>query len=146
MFRTLLVSTVTALALAAPAVADAAPAETPAQAQTQAQKAAKITGTWTGKFDVTGSNAQDSGVILKIKKKGNKYKGTVTHKGFCSGTLKFKGRSGGYVKFTEHLTTSLKPGLVCTPTVELKVKRKGKKLKGVWSNNGQTANGIMRRG
>jgi len=145
MFRTLLVSAVTTLALAAPAVAaDAAPAE--AQKQAQAQKAAKITGTWTGKFDVTGSNNQDSGVILKIKKKGNKYKGTVTHKGFCAGTLQYKGKSGGYFKFTEKLTTSLKPGLECTPTVDLKVKRKGNKLKGVWSNNGATANGIMKRG
>lgn len=140
MIRTLLVSAVTALALAAPTVAaDAAPAEA------QAPKSAKITGTWTGSFDVTGSNNQDSGVVLKIQKKGNKYKGTVTHKGFCAGTLKFKGKSGGYFKFTEQLTTSLKPGLVCTPTVDLKVKRKGNKLKGVWTNNGATANGIMKR-
>ncbi|WP_426243994.1 hypothetical protein [Nocardioides sp. LHG3406-4] len=143
MIRTLLVSAVTTLALVAPAAAadastDAAPRE--------AQLAAGIAGTWTGGFDVTGSNAQDSGVVLKIKKKGNKYTGTVTHKGFCAGTLKFKGRSGGYFKFTEKLTKSLKPGLVCTPTVDLKVKRKGGKLKGVWSNNGQTANGTMRRG
>ncbi|MBA3781512.1 MAG: hypothetical protein H0X12_06620 [Nocardioides sp.] len=143
MFRTLLVSAVTALALAAPvAAADAAPAE----AQAQAQQAAKITGTWTGKFDVTGSNNQDSGVILKIKKRGNKYRGTVTHKGFCAGSLQYKGKSGGYFKFTEKLTKSLQPGLVCTPTVELKVKRKGNKLKGVWSNNGQNATGTMTRG
>ncbi len=141
MFRTLLVSAVTALALAAPvAAADAAPAEA------QAQQAAKITGTWTGKFDVTGSNNQDSGVILKIKKRGNKYRGTVTHKGFCAGSLQYKGKSGGYFKFTEKLTKSLQPGLVCTPTVELKVKRKGNKLKGVWSNNGQNATGTMTRG
>ena len=137
MIRTLLVSTVTTLALAAPVVAaDAAPAQ---------ERPRGITGTWTGSFDVTGSNSQDSGVVLKIKKKKNGYGGTVTHKGFCAGTLKFRGRSGGTYKFTERLTKSLRPGLVCTPTVELKVKLKGKKLQGVWSNNGQRAKGVLKR-
>lgn len=145
MLRTFIVSTVTALAVAAPVAAEAAPAAHSQQAA-QVQKAGKITGTWSGRFDVTGSNNQDSGVVLKIKKKNGTYKGTVTHKGFCAGTLQFKGRSGGYFRFTERLTKSLKPGLVCTPTVDLKVKRKGAKLKGVWSNNGQSANGTMKRG
>ena len=138
---TVVVTAVTSLGLVAPN-ALAAPAAAPAADR----QAGRVTGTWTGPFDVTGSNSQDSGVVLQIRRKHGTYRGTVTHKGFCAGRLAFKGREGRWFRFTEVLTTSLREGMVCTPEVELEVRRKGGRLLGVWSNNGQTARGTLRRG
>lgn len=134
---TLVVTATTALALAAPP-AVAAPAAD--------RQAGRITGTWSGPFDVTGSNGQDSGVVLEIRRTRGTFRGTVTHKGFCAGRLRFEGRSGRWFRFTEVLTTSLREGMTCTPTVGLEVRRKGGTLHGVWSSNGQTARGTLRRG
>ena len=135
--RKLLISSLAALTLVAPV----APL-TGASASTDTSLRGKtIVGAWKGRL--VGDNGAPSSYTAKvvIKKKGRGYVGKVTLPQ-CSGKWVYKGKSGKWFKFTEKITKD--PGAqTCATPVKVKVKRKGAKLRVVWTEPTSGDTGTM---